>query len=244
MEEKDIFDELMEKVPKAETTGLDHVDSSLAKDGPEIVSSHNYFVAGFSSSQIVDARAHKAFIKAVERQVRTSIEYSKYLSWLKSTEICLDRCSIMSNITDEDASIEMHHYPFSLFDLCDIVAYRQFEENPSVTTFTVADEVLELHFKNLVGLVPLSITMHNLVHSGSIFINLKQVFGKVKDFVIEYKSFITEEMLDKLVELLKFSAANVPITDENSLSIKEVSNESINCISHESIRLLSEKSDE
>ena len=56
---------------------------------------------------------------------------------------------------------------------------------------------MALHFKNKVGIVPLSVTMHDLVHSGSIFLNLKQVFGRVIDFLEEYRDFISIEQKEK-----------------------------------------------
>jgi len=247
-EEMDVLDELLNDIPEALSTGLDHVESEDTGDGPEITSSRNYFVEGFSSSHIIEASDYKKFIKAVERLVRTSYEYSQYLAWLKSTDINLDRCSIFTNVTSEDATIEMHHYPFSLYDLCSAVADRQFERNSRITTFSVADEVLKLHFQNEVGLVPLSVTMHNLVHSGSVFINLKQVFGKVINFLEEYKDFIDTDQKEKVLKLIEFSRSDAPLASKNFLELKELPNASNTSndrlLTLESLKSIRENNDE
>ena len=58
-------------------------------------------------------------IKAVERIVRSSIEYKQYIQFLK-TEIDMTECSYFKNISNKNnpkVSIEIHHEPFTLFDI-------------------------------------------------------------------------------------------------------------------------------
>lgn len=239
LEENEALDSLFDDIPEATDTGLDHVSSVVTDRDLEIHSEHNYFIEGFSSAQIIEAKEYSKFIKASEKIVRQSFEYAQYLGWLKSLEVGIASCSVMSNVTAEDATIEMHHYPFSLYDLCEIVASRQFSQVDRITTFSVADEVLKCHFENLIGLVPLSETMHNLVHSGKIFINLKQVFGKVIDFIEKYNEFISVEQKEKFVVLLKFSQANIPIADENFLTMQDTPDDITPPISAGTLRLIS-----
>ena len=81
----------------------------------------------------------------------------------------------------------------------------------------VADEELELHFMNLIGLVPLSVTIHQLTHSGRLFINMSQVFGYVSRFAKLYRDYIPEENLTKLLKIVELSQSNVSMLDNEEL---------------------------
>lgn len=102
-------------------------------------------------------------------------------------------------------SLEFHHYPFTLFDLVAIVLQDKINKGvKDISPFLIANEVMQLHYENLVGLVPLSKTVHELAHSGEIFISLDLVFGNVKEFLRRYKRALNEEQrgqLRKLIEL-------------------------------------------
>ena len=89
------------------------------------------------------------FVKGIERAVRQNDRYKKYISYLKK-EVKLNRCQVLKNITDEDADIEMHHGPiFTLFDICAIVLEYFIIKKWKISTFRVADVVLDEHQKNL-----------------------------------------------------------------------------------------------
>ena len=62
-----------------------------------------------------------------------------------------------------------------------------------------------LHYNNMVGLIPLSETIHELVHNGVIFIPTTHVFGNYKLFVEAYKPFFTIEQNDMLNEIERAS---------------------------------------
>jgi hypothetical protein len=112
------------------------------------------------------------FVKAVERTVRTSTYYSRYIKYLKE-DIGLTSCQVLANIEDDDADIEMHHGPIlTLFDYAAIITDYMLAKNRKVSTFQVADILLEEHFENNVQIVMLSNTVHELVHENNIFINL------------------------------------------------------------------------
>ena len=62
-----------------------------------------------------------------------------------------------------------------------------------------------LHYKNQVGLVPLSITVHQLVHDGKIFIPLQNVYGNYLDFIEEYGAYISDNTQNILQTKLRMS---------------------------------------
>ena len=84
----------------------------------------------------------------------------------------MNKCSFyenVSNIDSNDIKIEIHHEPISLYDICIIVYNKRnfFHENLS----ELLKEVMLLHYKLLIGLIPLAETVHELVHNKYLFIH-------------------------------------------------------------------------
>lgn len=141
--------------------------------------------------------SRNTFIKACERLVRTNDRYNKYISYLKK-EVKLNRCQVMSHITDEDCDIEMHHGPiFTLYDICDIVLNYYIYKNWDISTFRIADTVLDEHLHHRVQVVMLSPTVHEEVHLREIFINVKQAWGDINAFLKKYGKVLTKEQKEK-----------------------------------------------
>ena len=65
----------------------------------------------------------------------------------------------------------------------------------------VAYEVLWVHYSLMLGLIPLSETVHELVHTNYIFVPTDRVYGYYKQFVQTYYNYIDPELLDRLDEL-------------------------------------------
>ena len=81
----------------------------------------------------------------------------------------------------------MHHEPFTLFDYVQVILNKYIDEGKEVRDLMIADEVMELHYANKVGLVPLSKTAHQIVHNSSkLLVPLNMVYGNYNEFVSEY----------------------------------------------------------
>jgi len=146
-------------------------------------------------------------IKTIERIVRSSIEYKQYVQYLRD-EIDMTLCSFFNNISNKDnkrVSIEIHHEPFTLFDLTQIVLEKWINEEKDINPLLIAEEIVLLHYKNTVGLIPLCITVHKLVHNGKIFIPLQNLFGNFVSFIEEYEKFISKDLLSLLEEKFRIS---------------------------------------
>ena len=144
-----------------------------------------------------DEISYDKMIKKIEQIVRNSFEYREYIKFLKE-EMDMNQCSFFKNVTREDARIEIHHTPFTLYDITSIVFYYMQVNNFNLTIFDIAEEVMKLHYENMVGLFPLSLTAHELVHNGDIFIPIDHVYGNVSKFVDKYKEYMTEEQKELL----------------------------------------------
>jgi hypothetical protein len=177
-----------------------------------------YISTKFYTENAYDFNSYSKIIKNAESQVRNSEEYKDYILYLKM-EIGLTNCAVLGNINHADAEIEMHHYPFTLYDLADIIAINKILNKEKCNSFLIAEELINLHYKNLIGVVPLCKTVHDLVHAGEIFINLKQVFGNVEEFVNIYKNAINFDQKKGLNKIIEMSALNLEIDYKGLLAI-------------------------
>lgn len=173
------------------------------EDKPQLTTQHfrNYQTKGFYSVLDLDEnqKSRTKFIQTIEAFVRTSFEYKNYISYLK-TEANLTYCSLMGSISEEvlgDLSIEIHHYPFTLYDIVDTVLSKQICENLPFTRMSIANEVMELHYSMKVGMVPLTLTAHQLAHTGSILINPKHVFGDFNALMKDYRIYMSDEVKER-----------------------------------------------
>ena len=140
------------------------------------------------------------FIKTCEIVIRKSNEYKDYIKFLKEN-LNMNECAILSNIKSGNGKryrIEIHHEPFTLFDIVETVINRRLENGESIGALKVADEVMDLHYSGMVGLIPLTTTMHELVHNGRIFIPLQFIYHKYDEFFKEYEPYMNSALVEKL----------------------------------------------
>jgi hypothetical protein len=67
--------------------------------------------------------------------------------------------------------------------------------------YEVANEVMECHYEGIVGLLPLSVTVHELVHSGKLFIPLQFIDEGFNTFLNRY--YTTIKNMDGLTDMLE-----------------------------------------
>ncbi len=137
-------------------------------------------------------------IKYIEKLVRSSYEYKELIKFLKE-EIDMNKCAFFPDLNREDGiTLEIHHAPFTLYDITAIILNETRVNDANMSPFAVADKVMQAHFNGLVGLIPLSYTVHKLVHNGDVFIPLTHVHGNVKRFYELYSAYMTEDQLSVL----------------------------------------------
>lgn len=126
------------------------------------------------------------FLKDCERLVRDNDRYSKYIHRLK-TKVKLNRCQVLSGLTDMDCTIEMHHGPiFTLYDYCEIMVDHYMRKGWKITTFRIAKQVLDEHWADRIQVVMLSTSMHQEVHDREMFLNMRQAWGDLNSFLKRY----------------------------------------------------------
>lgn len=154
-----------------------------------------------------DDKEKERFIKDVESRVRRSFEYKKFISYIRDY-MQMNQDAFLEGVDNKetfDIKIEIHHYPFTLHDIVEIIINKRSYYKESLSVNMVAKEVMECHYKMMVGLVPLAQTTHELTHNGKLFISSDKVMGRYNLFIEYYKPFIEPYMLETISRIEKYS---------------------------------------
>lgn len=161
------------------------------------------------------------YFSSIERSCRNSRAYKKLVNFLREY-VDMNKCSFYKNINNIDTysiKIHIHHSPFTLFDIVTTVYYKRLMNGESISEDMVAKEVMAIHYNMMVGLIPLSETVHEIVHNGYLFIPTNAVYGKYKDFVNIYEKYI--EMANpgilKTLEKLEEYSSNYDYNKETKI---------------------------
>lgn len=168
-----------------------------------------------ASYHILSEKDRLKLIRETENLVRSSLEYKQLVAFLKS-EVDMTKCSFFQNVSSKTSkvSIEIHHHPFTLFDIVVTIINKYEDEGKELNPLMIADEVIKIHYTNMVGLIPLSKTVHQLAHDGKVFIPLQYVYGEYTNFLIAYDKWIPEPVKGALKVLLDMSkdSANLDLS--------------------------------
>lgn len=163
----------------------------------------------FEDYDLMDDKDREKYITDLERHIRSSYEYRQMVQYLREY-MNMNSCAFIPQITNENSRkirIELHHSPFTLRDICCIIVNKRMKNCEMLTIESVAYEVMFVHYSLMVGLIPLSETVHELVHTQYLFVPTNKVYGYYKAFVQNYYNYIDPELLDKLDELEKLTIA-------------------------------------
>lgn len=175
-----------------------------------------------------EEKDYKNFILDCKKNIRRSFEYRQMIKYLREN-MGMDKCAFIQGVSNNDTfdiKIEIHHYPFSLEDIVEIVLKKRMYYNESIEIQMVSKEAMELHYKLLIGLISLSETVHELVHKGKVFVPLDSALGRPDVFITYYKPFCTTEQLDTFNRIEKYSKEktseifNTKILEENRVTYK------------------------
>ena len=146
------------------------------------------------------------FIKRIERIVRKSGEYRDYIQFLRQN-LDMDSCAFFNNVTKKTNSkirIEVHHEPLTLYDIVKILTEKHLQTGEEIDDLLIAEEVTRIHYTNQVGLIPLSKTLHEVVHnSNKLTIPMYMISGNFMSFLRENEEYWQEDKaIVKKLELL------------------------------------------
>lgn len=155
-----------------------------------------------------DQSTYSKYVKSCERVVRHSSDYKVFVNWIKNV-LGVNFCQVSSKIVEGDASIEMHHGPiFTLYDYCAVILNDAINKGDKISTFRIADRVLQEHFDLRVQVVMLTVTNHEAITNRDLFLNLRQGIGNVDAFIKKYANALDDEQKYKIWSYINFSQNN------------------------------------
>lgn len=178
-------------------------------EAPEVIKITDLPEFDIPDYDLNDEKEFKKYLYDIERTVRNSFEYKRWLKYLREY-VDMNKCSFYENVTNVDTTkirIEVHHEPLSLFDIVLTVYNKRVAYRESLEVEMVAKEVMYHHFAMNIGVIPLAETPHELVHNQYLFVPSTRVFGNYKKFVQEYRAFMPQETLDVLQRIEEYTLA-------------------------------------
>lgn len=170
------------------------------EDPPAIIQIHEAPQYNLYDYDLNDEKSFQKYIRAVEMSVRGSYEYKAMIKYLREY-VDMNQCAFYKNLSNADSTkihIEIHHEPLSLYDIAIIVYNKRSAYNEPLDEELVAKEVMYHHYNMMVGLIPLTETVHQLVHASYLFVPTTAVYGKYREFVNAYEPYMLPEQLETL----------------------------------------------
>lgn len=150
---------------------------------------------------LLDVEVYKSFLTNAISRFRSSRYYKTYKSYLMG--LGLDHCCILGNIDDSMATIEMHHNFLTIFDIALMITEHIINTVGSLTTFDLAQMLVNEHWANRIPIVMLSKTMHQVYHSDTMnFIPPSATFGKWWELIYIYRYGITMDIAKKIIKFI------------------------------------------
>ena len=173
-------------------------------NNPILVSPNSYTVLPFYQTRetLFDTESYNAFLVNAIKRFRNSKTYKHYKGFL--INLGLDRCQFHGNITNEMATIEMHHNIINIHDIAYIITEHILNTVGKITTFDLVELLKQEHKNNNIPLVMLSLTPHQLYHNtDQFFIHPSMCFGNWTEFLKKYNKGIGIDIANKLIYYLE-----------------------------------------
>lgn len=158
----------------------------------------------FDPKFIITHENKSQLIKYFEKIIRNSFEYRWLIDMFKNV-LNVKSCVFFKGYSLENGmKLEFHHHPFTLYDYTEAVVNKQLEDNGEnwVLENEVAKEVSMIHYRLMVGLVPLDPTAHQQVHDKVLDIQPELIIGDYEVFFREYNNYIPEQTKSNYLEYL------------------------------------------
>ncbi|MFW9871762.1 MAG: hypothetical protein ACFFG0_01585 [Candidatus Thorarchaeota archaeon] len=175
--------------------------------GLELYSDIHPFRLSLRITNFENEATYKKFIKNCELLVRRCNEYNLWRNYIIDI-LQINECMITHESIDQ-VTIDVHHHIPSLYTLVASLINKKLDEEQSFCSFDIAQEAIELHFKNRIGYVTLLKSMHEKFHNGHLTIPISFVKGNYKHYLENFSRYLDEPDLDKIQSRLAINESNV-----------------------------------
>lgn len=149
---------------------------------------------------------YKKYLKNVEMLVRRCNEYKLWRDYIIDV-LQINTCMITNESIDQ-VTVEVHHNVPSLYILIAALVNKKIEDQTDFCTFDIAQEAIELHFKNKIGYVVLLKSMHEKFHNGYLQIPVSMMKGDYNYFISNYSKYLDEGDIDTIQARLAVNEHN------------------------------------
>jgi len=156
---------------------------------------------------------YKRFVHNTEMLIRRCYEYTLWRNYIIDV-LQINECMITHESVDQ-VTIDVHHHIPSLYVLVSALVNRHLEEEIEFCTFDIAQEALELHFKNNIGYLTLLKSMHEKFHNGHLHIPISFVKGNYQYFLERFSKYIDDKDLEHIERLLSINEHNCSWSRDN-----------------------------
>lgn len=157
--------------------------------------------------------SYKKFIHNCEMLVRRCNEYKYWRNYIIDI-LQINSCMITHESIDQ-VTIDVHHHIPSLFILVSALVNKKIEKEENFCSFDIAQEAIELHFKNKVGYITLLKSMHEKFHNGYLTIPISLIKGDYNYFIEKYSRYLDEADLDTIQVRLAINESNCNWTKDD-----------------------------
>lgn len=182
---------------KDKLIAINPVSTIIADKEDTLKATNSPFILKLRIDAIHSEKDFDKLIKCVEKLVRYSYEYREWVSYIIEN-LGHNYCALTEEIMGE-CEVVMHHHPINLYTICKSIILDHLSKNQSFCTFDIATNVIELHFQNRIGYVPLLSSLHEKYHNGFLSIPIELVHGDYKHLLKNFK--IDDQEYDKILEL-------------------------------------------
>ena len=183
---------------------LQEIKSNVEK--LELYSDAFPFRLGLKIRNFENEAEYKRFLKNVEMLVRRCNEYKLWRNYIIDV-LQINTCMITNESIDQ-VTIEVHHHVPSMYTLVSALVNKHIEDHEDFCTFDIAQEAIELHFKNKIGYATLLRSIHEKFHNGYLTIPIDMVKGDFHYFIENYSKFLDESDIDTIQSRLAVNEHN------------------------------------
>lgn len=196
---------------------LPDIFSYLNNGNPTLRSPSSEYELPFLQTKdtLSDIDTYSRFINNAIGQFRHTRFYKSYKAYLMS--LGLDHCAYLHNINSEMAELEMNHVILTIFDIALMISEHYLNTYGYISTYHLVGCLRDVHKRNLVPIIMMSKTVHQLYHNDEMFfVHPNQIFGKWSELIKTYCNGITPEICTKLLYYIRISK-NAEQSDDNDL---------------------------
>lgn len=156
----------------------------------------NCFDISLRINTFTSSKEFDAFIKNVERLVRSSFEYKLWISYIIDN-LGQKECSLTHESINE-CPVVIHHHPINLYTIVKTIINDYLKHEKEFSTFDIAIKIIELHYQNKIGYMPLLSDLHEKFHSGFLKLPIELVNGDYKYLFQKYQ--LEDDELQRIYE--------------------------------------------